>query len=58
MPGFVRTNMSKDFLSKKRYGLDHFTVEPDVYAKALLATVDKESVTYGCWRHFVHVSLK
>ena len=58
MPGFVTTNMTKDILSKNRNRLVYATVEPDAYAKALLATVDKESVTYGCWRHFVHVSLK
>lgn len=45
MPAFVKTNMT---LNKK---WSVFTMEPDFYAKSVLATVEKDRVTHGCIMH-------
>lgn len=45
MPAFVRTNMTLN----KKWGI--YTMEPEFYAKSVLATVEKDRATHGCIMH-------
>ena len=42
-------------VSEKENPLRHIAMKSDDYAKSLLKTVNKERVTYGCWKHAVQV---
>ena len=46
------TNLAKDHPNAPK----SIFVSPEQYAKAMLAAVDKERWTYGCWKHTVLVN--
>ena len=56
MPGIVLTNMTTEFTKKANLAAKIVCENSDSYAKALLATVDKQRVTFGCCRHALLVN--
>jgi len=46
--------MTKRILEKEN-PLRHLSMKSDDFAESLLGTIDKERVTYGCWKHALQV---